>query len=319
MQLKEVEKKVITLVESRGVAAFPYRKNISNIIEYINKEFSNGNTEFTIPKKLTVGIDFIDDLEIKILINNNEQAEFSSGGGNAVINNQQTLNEFGKLPRVDIEINGFSYKGILYQRTLTNSLYHELNHVYQAFIELKKYGGRINTTNLYYDIQKLRSESEVNNLTSNSQVNNILNMVIYRLFIDTELNALISGVYGTLDAIDSKRENFKEDIKQTQAYYVYYQLNKIKYELINYLTEEQLRDFYLILRKNGININSYNNSIHAIKRAIYQKINFNLKRLIKGIGSTASLYYDHAEEVNEIKNNHKKNIVDINKNDIIKY
>ena len=32
-------------------------------------------------------------------------------------------------------------------------------------------------------------------------------MVIYRLFIDTELNALISGVYGTLDAIDSKREN----------------------------------------------------------------------------------------------------------------
>ena len=36
MQLKEVEKKVITLVESRGVAAFPYRKNISNIIEYIN-------------------------------------------------------------------------------------------------------------------------------------------------------------------------------------------------------------------------------------------------------------------------------------------
>ena len=64
--------------------------------------------------------------------------------------------------------------------------------------------------------------------------------------------------------IDSKRENFKEDIKQTQAYYVYYQLNKIKYELINYLSEEQLRDFYLILRKNGININSYNNSIHAI-------------------------------------------------------
>ena len=194
------------MVESRGVAAFPYRKNISNIIEYINKEFSNGNTEFTIPKNLTVGIDFIDDLEIKILINNNEQAEFSSGGGNTAINNQQILNEYGKLPHVDIEINGYSYKGILYQRTLTNSLYHELNHVYQAFIELKKYGGRINTTNFYNDIQKLRSESEVNNLTSNSQVNNILNMVIYRLFIDTELNALISGVYGTLDAIDSKRK-----------------------------------------------------------------------------------------------------------------
>ena len=59
MQLKEVEKKVITLVESRGVAAFPYRKNISNIIEYINKEFSNGNTKFKKPKNLTVSIDFI--------------------------------------------------------------------------------------------------------------------------------------------------------------------------------------------------------------------------------------------------------------------
>ena len=69
MQLKEVEKKVITLVESRGVAAFPYRKNISNIIEYINREFSKGNTEFTIPKNLTVGIDFIDDLEINLKLN----------------------------------------------------------------------------------------------------------------------------------------------------------------------------------------------------------------------------------------------------------
>ena len=49
MQLKEVEKKVITLVESRGVAAFPYRKNISNIIEYY-QAIERGEKKFELRK-----------------------------------------------------------------------------------------------------------------------------------------------------------------------------------------------------------------------------------------------------------------------------
>ena len=124
-----------------------------------------------------------------------------------------------------------------------------------------------------------------------------INLIIYRLFSNTELNALISSVYGDLESIKSERLNFHIDLKITQAYdlylYIKENLNKIIYFLEN--NTQYIKPFFNELDLNNIKINPYYKNEKGYLKEFKRKTNFQLKLLLKGIGKVASLYYDNKE------------------------
>ena len=87
---KQIEDKVIRLVEERGVAATPYRHVIKQIVKYVQKYTKQVDTEkasdypITIPKEITEKIDFIENFEIIIYLRNSTYlGAFTKTGGGA--------------------------------------------------------------------------------------------------------------------------------------------------------------------------------------------------------------------------------------------
>ena len=72
----EEVKKIVNLVEERGVAAFPYKNAATQIMKYCQnqaKELKIGDEiNFSIPKELTSKINFVEDLEINVTIKDGE-------------------------------------------------------------------------------------------------------------------------------------------------------------------------------------------------------------------------------------------------------
>lgn len=115
------------------------------------------------------------------------------------------------------------------------------------------------------------------------------------MFSETEFNALIASVYGDLEGINSKRENFANDIKNTQAYDIYLTISKNYKLLYKKINEENITKIKELFNEYEFHLNPYNNSTESFVKELSRKTNFLLKQLIKGIGRTASLYYDNQE------------------------
>ena len=191
------------------------------------------------------------------------------------------------------------HKGYLIGRTVYGCTYHELNHYWEAYCDLKQNG----YYKRYYNQAYKSSESSNNaiDIFSNKTLNDLFNNILYRLFSETEFNALVSSVYGDLEAIYSKREDFKEDIKKTAAYVLYNAFSKNYKALYSYIDENNITKIKNLFNNLGITLNPYSNSVESFRKELTRKTNFLLKQLIKGIGRTASLYYDTMEE--EISDN----------------
>ena len=293
--LMEQERKAIRLVEERGVAAFPYRTVCKEIINYC-KDYIAGmepgdECSFQIPYLITRKIDFVDRLIIKVNVKDGENYPDLSGGGKIVLQIDDKIVD-GKYEKGTINIYGFSYYGVLYDVTILNSLYHELNHFYEAWKELNRTGSMS-----LYAHQATKGNIEVN-IFDNDNYNYWLTTICYRLFAETEFNALISSVYGDLEGINSKRENFSEDIKKTQAYYNYENMKTaLPYIMREFKKEPELIfRFYKILNHYGIYLNPYTKDAFGLMKEFNRRTKYLLKCLIRGIGRAASLYYD-AQEV----------------------
>lgn len=292
--LKEQENKIVRLVEERGVAAFPYRTVIQQIIKWSQTQCAgmrpNNTKTFTVPVSLTYKIDFVKDLTINIVVEDGENLAYKHGGGVLYTNLDDTI-ENGKYSKAVINIKGYSYYGILYQNTILNSLYHELNHLYEAYKELMS----TKTMSLY---AKGIKKSNINiDWFNDNDLNNSLQLIFYRLYSETEMNAMIASVFGDLHGINSERENFSKDIKRTQAYKVY---NKIKTELpdITYIFKNNpqlVKPMVKLLKKNGFEFNPYYDNEQGYVKEFNRRTQYLLKHLIQGIGKVASLYYDSKE------------------------
>ena len=301
----ETENKVIKLVEERGVASFPYRKVVDEIFEYIKDyavSLKNEETTvtFDIPENITKKIDFINILSIKVTLNNclDISKTMNHGAGTSQFSiSQRLIND--KLSFGNITLTCFAHKGYLIGRTVYGCTYHELNHYWEAYCDLKQNG----YYKRYYNQAYKSSESSNNaiDIFSNKTLNDLFNNILYRLFSETEFNALVSSVYGDLEAIYSKREDFKEDIKKTAAYVLYNAFSKNYKALYSYIDENNITKIKNLFNNLGITLNPYSNSVESFRKELTRKTNFLLKQLIKGIGRTASLYYDTMEE--EISDN----------------
>lgn len=289
----EEVKKIVNLVEERGVAAFPYKNAATQILKYCQnqaKELKIGDEiNFSIPKELTSKINFVEDLEINVTIKDGENYAYNTGGGNLNIKIDDELID-GKYNKALININAYSYYGKLYDKTILNSLYHELNHLYEAWKELTRDGNMYTAA-----IASSRGGRRICSLPS--PYKEYVNVMLYRLFSQTELNALISSVYGDLEGIKSERINFNEDIFWTSAYDFYLLFQEQLNEINLFLKEnpQYIRRFFNELNAKGVIINPYYKNDNGYLKEFNRKVKFYLKTLIRGIGKVASLYYDNKE------------------------
>ena len=291
----ETENKVVKLVEVRGVAASPYVPVAKKIVEYIKKQcnqirFENNKISFDIPQELTSKIDFIENLKIHVNVENIPFKDYYYNSGSAKsffsINDDVVNNKF---VGGQIVVDCISCGGVFDDATFFNNFYHELNHYYDAYKDLVKNGGysrfikQLNKSNLSFE-----------NLFNNEKDNDLFNLIVYRLFSETELNALVAGVYGDLQAINSKRENFKNDIQNTQAYYIYKEIANNYKALYSQIDDKASKK---IAQALNLKPYEYGLTTDTIVKELKRKTKFLLKQLIKGIGRTASLYYDKSEYV----------------------
>lgn len=292
--LKEQEAKAVRLVEERGVAAFPYRTVLQQILDWCQTQTAGmkpGDTKnFIVPNEMTSKIDFVRNLRIEVNVRDGENYSYHSGGGNLVVTWADTIVD-GKYNYGKIFINAYSYYGNIYERTILNSLNHELNHFYEAWKELS-------STRSMRLFAKKSIKANPNITCLEDAFNTKANQIIYRLYSETELNALVAGVYGDLAGIKSVRQNFKKDLQHVSAYNLYGKMYMDLDDLIFYFQNmhpEHVKPFILELQKLGIELNPYYKNDQGFIKEFGRRTKFLLKTLIRGIGKAASLYYDSKE------------------------
>lgn len=283
--LPEDAQRAVRLVEERGVAGCPYKKEIDAIVQWLadaTKVWYKDNQDkqefqIKIPYKLSSKIDFLP-IDINVTLRLEKYVTHSGGGATPFSINNRT----GKINAVIIDLNGwFDSTGRLIRRTLLGPLYHEINHVYDAYY-----------SSLSYNKDRFKNSLLRTQISSN---NKILNWITYRLFSETELNAVVASVYGDLEGMNSDRQNFANDIVLTQAYQLYYEILQDYRNAIDNLSYEEGGYLLRQLRQHDIKFNIPIHSLGDLKKALKQKTAFCLKKLIKNIGRAASLWYDRKE------------------------
>lgn len=306
--INENENKVVKLFEKQGVAAFRYNNIIKEIINYVKKEFSiNKSSNIIIPQHILDKIDMLENPKIIVNIIDNKNANFLSGSGNTILNNSK-LNSNNKIENIVIKITTYSYNDILYIRTLTNSLYHELNHCCEFYKRL------INGEDYYEFPQKLFTNNHYRYLElSSNNITNYIKLILYRLFFKTEYNALISSVYPDLLEYGTNKNNYKEDLKNVQAFIIYEKI-KNNIHILDDLTDDDWNDLMFFCNNEESTNNSFGdfyiraNSSISFKNKFKKSVEYKLVNMFKDIMHTAFLFYepdDIKKEHNLIKRMHE--------------
>ena len=296
------------LKEERGVAAHKYRDVVNEIVKYCQENVEPGsaigaffknllgkrNDVYTIkiPETITKKIDFIEELDITITFHEMGGPTVTESGGGRVSYSKKNGNYFtpeGKLCLVCINLDAFHHNRKVLTRTFTNSLYHELNHAYDVWSRRKdwKFIDKFNK-----DIHNGYEVRDYMAFSHNPTVTRFFKDLFYRLFIPTELNALVSGVYGDLRGMDSDLINYKRDIHNTQAAWV---LDDFAEHFNDYLG---LASVYVLMEAckkmniDGISRQDPHTFLITFKQAFERK----MREAWKGVGRAASMWYDDKEE-----------------------
>ena len=272
------------LNEKLGVSAFRYNKQIKEIVNYVDnyiKDKDSTDLTIIIPEKLTNDIDMFNNLKLIVNVSNNYDGDYKSGTGKSLFANDVILNDDNKIENAKITINAYSYNNILYKRTLTHSLYHELNHYYEYYKRL------LRNEDPFIFIGKQITNYEYKQLNfSSNDIDKYIKTVLYRLYIKTEYNALISSVYPDLIEYGTTKNNLQYDLSYTTAYSIYKYIKnntdilnsltvndwEILYEFCNDTTNNGYGDYYL-----------RTNSILGFKRKFIKTLNYKLNNFYKDI------------------------------------
>ena len=328
--LTNEEKRVVAIVEERGVYGFKWSKTVDGICDYLNrclfintpldnKTFSLGDfqcqsTEFsiTVPPSVTKGIDIFEELTIVadihnlLTISSIEDSLYGQGSGRYSIKRYERLTNGGKLPATTIYIDGYAVNGKIVPHTIMTSLYHELNHAADNYSRLKKYGNR----GLYDEFEKMDVDTVYHLMNSDYPIDASVGFILYRLFITSERNALITSVYSDLKSMKSLRSNFVRDIRNTKAYKVYNLIKDKHLPILNKITDEEAKRY-----ANELSLPFSVLGRKPFMDAFKKKTMFLIGDLLKRIGKTATLYYDENEEKrdnnNPVRKKYKVNSYDI--------
>ena len=295
--------KIVRLVEERGVAAAPYKNVLQKIVAFCETRVAAAHLsnegeeiEFSVPFEYCKKIAFVEGLKINVAIKNSNNAGIfnRTGGGFATSPSIYVSNSNQQLVNCIIQLNGYAYGGRLLKRTIFGTLCHEINHLYDMWNDAKENEGLIVPR---YAATAKRSKAEI----GEDENDWAYNLIFYRLFSETELNALVASVYGDLAGMKSVRENFKNDIHSTHAFFVYKQISNVYKKLFSMIDEDTANKIKQIFAAHGIRINPYTNSLQSFKKELIRKTAHCLNKLLNGIGRAASLYYDTTEEVAKLR------------------
>jgi hypothetical protein len=298
------ENKIINIVETKGVAAYPWLDVINKIIGWTcqsvktNFEQTHKNHyELIVPDKLSSQFKFLNHPIIKI---NALYNLFPSFGLIGITQNQENKdveiinitsniddNSY-MLTNIEIVITvKFDINGNVILKNFESTFIHEINHAFEIFCRLKKHDN--------IDNMLTSNERHLNNPLNNVIINNIL----YYLLCETEFNALVSQFYGELSELDSKREDFHDDMLKTDVYSVYKNILDNYETVIDNLSIDDVN----ILQKHFMEykIPKYKTikNITSFKNYVKRKIKYLLNDLIKNCGRVAQLYYTEKEKNNE--------------------
>ena len=315
--LTNEEKRVITLVEERGVYGFKYDSVMRNICQYINtslyyntpietgtydNKYPTKKYMFIIPSSILKNIDFFESLTVEITIvdisttNNIEDTLYGQGSGTYTVTLYDRLTNNDKLPASTFKISGYAVNGKVVEHTVITSLYHEINHAADNFNRLKKY----KTSGLFDDYNKHNYGDVINLRDSQDKVEEAIGTIVYRLWIPTERNALVSSLYSDLKSMKSLRSNFVRDLQKSKAYVIYDSIKNTYLPLIKTVDERKIAKYAEILNlPSNVTKTSFVNYFT-------KKTNFLLGDFFKRLGKTATLYYDENEDIRDDNNKIKK-------------
>lgn len=291
------ENQMVQLFEERGVAVSPYKKELDNIALYIRgyikqyvQQYGYQKITFSVPQEKTNLISFIKDLEI--VVNAQYSPTPCSGSGKFVPKPNQNFsyNTVSKtLLNSRIIINCYyGNDGKVWLRSVLTSLYHELNHAYDMWINVNK----------EKNFNRFNQSGAKSNIGYNiMQKYSVIGYCIYRLFSETEYNALVASVFGDLQGMDSQYENFQQDYKNTKAYEVYVDIKQNLWTELQALTLEEAKALFKMLKDNKISIIMKKNTLSSFRKGFFGKVNSLLSELLHDIGRTASYYYDIKAEI----------------------
>ena len=302
-KLTEQEQKQLLIIEKQHVAGFKYDDAIDEIIEYIedyiyisnhNVKFANGRFgwQFSIPKNVLKSIDFINDLTIKVLIQdfNKEKVDKYTdlGAGNTNVNKDQFI-VANKLSHMTIDINGVVRYGELIDYSIRNNLYHELNHAYEVYQRLKRYNKTMDagvhplmSWGKYMNTQK--------NLT-NDKYGAAMESILYRLWDPAELSAASTSTYAYLKSVGGERKDLAKDLQHSQAFIEYANLKK-DIDILTTYNDIAFWNAYKELWDKKITF-----STQAFKNWFIKRTNVYLMKYYHNMLTAAALYYDNTEEI----------------------
>lgn len=311
---EEIDKIVLNamLSEERGVAARKYSGVVDEIIRYCNDFISPGSItaslrhilgrgqyKIKIPSKITKKIDFIDGLKLVINLSDMGSDRVSNSGGGWVVFMDKHTDAPGngeKFPSIEMVIEGFYHNGHVLKRTIENSLYHELNHCYDLWRRKA------------YKKQKMISDIGIGYRTIDNvsfspypSCNEFFHDIFYRLFIPTELNALVSGVYGDLKGMDSERKNYRVDIHDTQAAWVLDNFADNFDKNLENASVDSLMQACKEMDVDGVSMQDAHTFLVTFKQVFEKK----MRQAWKGVGRAASLWYDDKEAFEMERNGNK--------------
>lgn len=324
------------LVESQGVGMFPYRNVIDEIFDYSSKKVKDINREkyhksiedgmsflnmggksnaekysdidyFHIPKEITGKFDFVEDLDLvihPISYSLNREGE-PIGAGSCDYEALSKLNSNGKLNigKIDITCYYNEMNSQLLKRSFYNNIYHEFNHLYSIYNQLKTKGlGQF--TSIFrkgLNNQNIRKElSDIFEEPNKKEKINFFWFLIYRFMSYDEINASIAGVYGELKQLYSGNDidKLKGAIKKTQAYKEYSVLRKNLPTYLDVLSENEIEKLKRCFDKNDICFRGMKGNF---KKSFEKYMENIFEDYLNKIYRAGYFYYDTIQDINEAK------------------
>lgn len=294
-KLNQLEQKII-LLETKGVAAIPWRKNIINIVSTIQTELyeklssseDKSYINIYLQNEDTKAIDFIQNLILSIDCYsetlNQKYLHNLDIGGTVITPSDIELTDTHQLPHINIQV-GVLYddNGNIKQGVLCNTLYHELNHLYELYIDLMK-----------NKQSKFHNKSCLIGNTYWGSDDDIFH-IIYRLFSTTEVNALVASVYGDLEELNVNYKNYSNKIVQTQAWQEYQFMKNHYQNIVNNLNNDEILQLKLFFQKYNIPLYKYNQNDN-FKLHLSKEIQIRLMKLLKKINGVIALYLNNLNE-----------------------
>lgn len=318
-QITAKEMKILKLQEDRHVPTYQFKDIMWDIVNNIKKQIlENGlpyteewtnprgtkviyktfNYEVEVPKDIIRRLAPLDGIRIvahikRFFLENERDAADDSLitilkktalNGTSHLSKAEIAN--GSLNNAIIDVDGFMVNDWLYNENILNVLHHELTHAYDEYISQRKFSQDNHLHNYltctgYERVQELCS--------SDDPMTKIFANMLYRFFYDTEMNALLSQLYSEMAQFEPNKISIWDNLRRTKTWRRYEQSRDALNKLKSFNDWGKWNEWKNYIGLQGLTPQEY-------KDEVIDLIEYNLKRFVRRMGGTATLWLDENSE-----------------------